>query len=205
MPGLRGASPVAVIVVGLLSALTGGAVSGPLLALVMGSAAAFAALRLSTRQTKPTSAAPSLSVSRQLPAALDLLAACMAAGASAERALAAVGAAFDGQIGDVLVEVGRLATLGAPIETAWVRCLGDPRLAPVARVVIRAHHSGAALTDVLTHLADDRRRALRSDAQVAAQRAGVRAVLPLGVCFLPAFVFVGVVPVVAGFARTLWS
>ena len=71
--------------------------------------------------------------------------------------------------------------------------------------MIRAHHSGAALTDVLVHLADDRRRALRTDAQAAAERAGIAIVLPLGACFLPAFVLVGVVPVVAGFAHALWS
>jgi pilus assembly protein TadC len=140
-----------------------------------------------------------------VPAALDLLAACLSAGAAPEQALAAVGLAFDGEVGRVLSAVARVAMLGAPVETAWSACLGDPAWAPVARAVIRAHYSGAALTDVLVHLADDRRRALRADAQAAAQRAGIHAVLPLGACFLPAFVLVGVVPVVAGFAHTLWS
>ncbi len=105
----------------------------------------------------------------------------------------------------MLSAVARLVMLGAPVENAWSLCLADPRWAPVARAVIRAHHSGAALTDVLVHLADDRRRALRTDAQAAAERAGIAIVLPLGACFLPAFVLVGVVPVVAGFAHALWS
>ena len=105
----------------------------------------------------------------------------------------------------MLSSAARLAMLGAPVETAWSNCLADPRWAPIARAVIRAHHSGAALTDVLVHLADDRRRALRTDAQAAAERAGIAIVLPLGACFLPAFVLVGVVPVVAGFAHALWS
>jgi pilus assembly protein TadC len=140
-----------------------------------------------------------------VPAALDLLAACLSAGAAPEQALAAVGIAFDGEVGQVLSAVARVALLGGPVETAWSACLGDPVWAPVARAVIRAHYSGAALTDVLVHLADDRRRALRADAHAAAQRAGIHAVLPLGACFLPAFVLVGVVPVVAGFAHTLWS
>jgi hypothetical protein len=34
----------------------------------------------------------------------------------------------------------------------------------------------------------------------AARSAGVRAVAPLGLCFLPAFVLVGVVPTVVGLA-----
>jgi pilus assembly protein TadC len=149
--------------------------------------------------------APTDPVAAQVPAALDLLAACLSAGAPLEQALAAVGHAFDGEVGQVLSAVARGGLLGAPVEAAWSACLGDPAGAPVARAVIRAHHSGAALTDVLVHQAADRRRALRSDAHAAAQRAGIHAVLPLGVCFLPAFVLVGVVPVVAGFAHTLWS
>lgn len=144
-------------------------------------------------------------VAAQVPAALDLLAACLSAGAGPEPALAAVGRAFEGEVGQTLSAVARVAALGAPVETAWSAALVDPAWAPVARAVIRAHYSGAALTDVLVHLADDRRRALRADAHAAAQRAGIHAVLPLGACFLPAFVLVGVVPVVAGFAHALWS
>lgn len=186
-------------VVGLVAGLVGGLVFG----CAVGSAAAFVLLRVGGRGQDPRASAGS--VGRQLPAALDLLAACLAAGAAPPHALAAVGEAFEGEVGSMLSAVARLAMLGAPVETAWSKCLSDPRWAPIARAVIRAHHSGAALTEVLVHLADDRRRALRTDAQAAAERAGIAIVLPLGACFLPAFVLVGVVPVVAGFAHALWS
>jgi len=185
--------------VGLLAGLVGGLVVG----CAVGSAAAFALLRMGGRRQRPRASGPT--VGRQLPAALDLLAACLAAGAAPAQAFAAVGDAFDGEVGVVLSGVARLLMLGAPVESAWATCLADPRWAPVARTVIRAHQTGAALTDVLVHLADDRRRALRTDAQAAAERAGIAIVLPLGACFLPAFVLVGVVPVVAGFAHALWS
>ena len=189
-------------VVGVLAGLLGGWVVG----CAVGSAAAFALLRIGGRRQRPRASGGSgASVGRQLPAALDLLAACLAAGAAPAQAFAAVGEAFDGEVGIVLSAVARLVMLGAPVENAWSACLADPRWSPVARAVIRAHHSGAALTDVLVHLADDRRRALRTDAQAAAERAGIAIVLPLGACFLPAFVLVGVVPVVAGFAHALWS
>jgi pilus assembly protein TadC len=186
-------------VVGVLAGFVGGLVFG----FAVGSAATFVLLRRGAHSGR--SGAPVGSVGRQLPAALDLLAACLAAGAAPAPALAAVGEAFDGEVGDMLSAVARLSMLGAPVETAWAKCLSDPRWAPIARAVIRAHHSGAALTDVLVHLADDRRRALRTDAQAGAERAGIAIVLPLGACFLPAFVLVGVVPVVAGFAHALWS
>jgi Flp pilus assembly protein TadB len=205
---------------GLLVGAAIGVIGGVVVGCACGSAIAFGLLRLTewlkrsftSGSSEVTNGAavrrsrqPTESVARQIPAALDLVAACLSAGAAPAHAMAAVGAAFGGEVGAVLVAVARLAMLGAPIETAWSGCFSDQRWAPIARAVIRAHYSGAALTDVLVHLADDRRRALRADAQAAAQRAGVRAVLPLGVCFLPAFVLVGVVPVVAGFAQALWS
>jgi len=51
---------------------------------------------------------------------------------------------------------------------------------------------------VLGTIAAAGRRARQVAAQAAARRAGVLAVGPLGLCFLPAFVLVGVVPLVAG-------
>ena len=207
---------LAILCVGAFVGLVIGFAEGIVVGFAFGSVAAFALLRLSTvaRTARVGRRAgvgglfgrpPPESPARQIPAALDLLAACLSAGAAPAQALAAVGDAFEGEVGATLAAVARLTTLGAPIETAWATCVLDRRWAPIARAVIRAHYSGAALTDVLAHLALDRRRALRADAEAAAQRAGVRAVLPLGVCFLPAFVLVGVVPVVAGFAHTLWS
>jgi pilus assembly protein TadC len=64
----------------------------------------------------------------------------------------------------------------------------------------RAASSGAPVADVLTRLSDDFRRAVRAASSAAAQRVGVQAVAPLGLCFLPAFVFLGIIPVVAGLA-----
>jgi pilus assembly protein TadC len=207
--GPAGAEPRqagAVVLLGAVVGLLAGLVGGFMFGCAVGSAATFVLLRRRGRTARSQVSAGLIgSVGRQLPAALDLLAACLAAGAAPAQALAAVGEAFDGEVGSVLSAVARLAMLGAPVETAWATCLADPRWAPIARAVIRAHHSGAALTDVLVHLADDRRRALRTDAQAAAERAGIAIVLPLGACFLPAFVLVGVVPVVAGFAHALWS
>jgi pilus assembly protein TadC len=144
------------------------------------------------------------SAGAELPSALDLLAACVSAGALLDSALAAVAAAFDGPVGLLLTDIARLTALGAPPEDAWSAALRDPGWAPVARAVIRAHHSGAALADVLNRVAAELRRDLRAQAETAAARAGVKAVLPLGLCFLPAFLLIGVVPVVAGFTTSLW-
>ena len=91
------------------------------------------------------------------------------------------------------------------MQAAWADALADSVLAPAARAVVRAYESGAPVADALCHVAMDLRRNVRSAAETEARKAGVRAVIPLGVCFLPAFVLVGVVPVVAGFVKALWS
>ncbi|MCW2777557.1 MAG: hypothetical protein JWN17_1282, partial [Frankiales bacterium] len=55
----------------------------------------------------------------------------------------------------------------------------------------------------VARLAADARAEARSAAEQRARRAGVLAVAPLGLCFLPAFVLLGVVPVVVGLAGPL--
>lgn len=67
----------------------------------------------------------------------------------------------------------------------------------VAQAIEQAQETGAAPALALEHVAADLSAddALRS--QEAARRVGVRAALPLGVCLLPAFLCLGVVPLVA--------
>lgn len=62
---------------------------------------------------------------------------------------------------------------------------------------------GAALAPSLSRLARDQRRVARSAAAARARAAGIRALAPLGLCFLPAFILLGVVPAIAGIASTL--
>ena len=71
--------------------------------------------------------------------------------------------------------------------------------------MVRSAASGAPLAGVLARVAEDLRRDRQQVVEVAARAAGVRAVAPLGACFLPAFVLVGVVPVVVSLATGLLS
>jgi hypothetical protein len=79
----------------------------------------------------------------------------------------------------------------------------DDPLAGLLRAVARATATGAPLADTVRDVASDARERARWEALERARRAGVHAVGPLAACFLPAFVLVGVVPVVAGVARAL--
>lgn len=138
-----------------------------------------------------------------LPAAADLLAACLLSGAPMVDAAEAVATALGGPVSGPLREVAAAIRLGADPPEAWRALDARAELAPLSRAVARAMAGGAPLADALTRLADDRRRSLRAEAAAAAHRVGVRAAAPLGLCFLPAFVLIGVTPVVASIATTV--
>ena len=139
-----------------------------------------------------------------LPLALDLLAACLAGGAAPVEAVSAVAAAFPGPCGTRLQRVAAALRLGSPPAEAWAS-LGSGRDAAgaAARALARAAEGGAPVAAAVQRVAADARRHQHAQAQRRAARAGVLAVLPLGLCFLPAFVLLGVVPAVVGLAGPL--
>jgi len=133
----------------------------------------------------------------QIALCLDLLGGTLAAGAGWAAALDAVASAAPDPVGAAFTTAAAALARGEDPSRTWT-ALGDvvPALSEAARVCARAAVSGAAVADELHRLS----AALRARAQVERrrrlQRATVWLVLPLGVCFLPAFVLVGVVPVV---------
>ncbi|MFJ3790654.1 type II secretion system F family protein [Kitasatospora sp. NPDC090091] len=138
-------------------------------------------------------------LTRQLPLTAELLAACLGSAASPAVAVAAVGRSVGAPMGPRLVAIAAELALGAPPEVCWVR-LGEehPALAPLARCLVRTSLSGAPAAKPLTGLAHGRRSEAVRTAHARVRRAGVLATAPLGLCFLPAFVLISVVPVVLG-------
>lgn len=131
-----------------------------------------------------------------LPLAADLLAAALRAGSPVDRAVEAVAEALGGPLGERLDRIGRTLRLGGEPREAWAYLepvAGGDRLAAAA---VRSSASGAALASALNRLADDLRADQATRAEAAARRAGVLIVLPLGLCFLPAFILAGLVPVI---------
>lgn len=141
-----------------------------------------------------------------LPLALDLLASCLAGGAPLPAAARAVAAALPGPIGTRLSAVAAALDVGSPPAEAWSLFGGaapeDP-LGPAARALARAAEGGAPVAAAVSRLAADARADAAARGEEAARRVGVLAVAPLGLCFLPAFVLLGVVPVVVGLAAPL--
>jgi len=131
-----------------------------------------------------------------LPAGADLMAAALRAGAPPGHAATVVGAALAGPVGSRLGRVGHALRLGESPEQAWAYLADLPGGERIARAAVRSADSGSALARALSRLADELRAARAAAADAAARRAGVLVVLPLGLCFLPAFLLAGVVPVV---------
>ncbi len=142
-------------------------------------------------------------ISVDLPFAADLMAACLLAGQPVSAATQATATAIGGPLGHRLSWVSAQLRLGADPEPTWAFLARDPAMAQLSRAMSRAAQSGAPVADVLTRLADDARDATRATSVAAARSVGVKAVAPLGLCFLPAFVLLGIVPVVAGLASAI--
>ncbi|MEU7054853.1 type II secretion system F family protein [Streptomyces sp. NPDC046197] len=137
---------------------------------------------------------------RQLPLAADLLAACIAAGAAPVTAARAVGEALAGPVGEALARGAAEVRLGGEPAAAWRRLASIPGAAALARLLERADESGVPAAGPVARLAADVRAERTRTSTARARRAAVLVTAPVGLCFLPAFVAVGVLPVVIGLA-----
>jgi pilus assembly protein TadC len=135
-------------------------------------------------------------VMRDLPVAVDLLAACIASGSPPVQCLDVVGQAVSGPAGRRLEQVAARLRLGTDPGSVWTSLAQDEAMAPLARTMVRAIETGAPVAHGLNRLVDDQRRARRWDAERRARAVGVKAAAPMGLCFLPAFIAIGIVPTI---------
>jgi Flp pilus assembly protein TadB len=167
---------------------------GGLSACVVAPATAYLVRRLDQRKVR---APPG----RDLALCLDLVAAALAGGQPLPSALALAAPVAEPATAAKFSHVAGLLRLGADPGEAWRELTDDDVLAPVAQAACRSADSGIRLARGFEQVAADVRAHVRAAAQARAHRAGVWAIAPLGLCFLPAFVCLGVVPVVVGIAR----
>ncbi|WP_344594602.1 type II secretion system F family protein [Actinomadura vinacea] len=190
---------IAAVTIGVSCAVFLGGLIGITAGLLLGAAVyrSFTRAERAKRQKRQSRLAA------DLPVAVDLLAACLRGGTPWSQAAEAVAGAVGGPLGDELDHVAAQIRLGADPAAAWLALADDGTLAPLARTAVRALQSGAAPAAPLARLARDQRRNARTAAAKRARSAGVKALAPLGACFLPAFVLLGVVPAIAGIASTI--
>jgi Flp pilus assembly protein TadB len=174
-------------------AFVGGAVG-----VLVGVAAVVISWRVLGRTEGPAARRRREQLTRELPVGVQLLASCLAAGAATGPSLRLVAEALPGPLGDELRLVHHRLALGADPGAVWRELGTHPQLAPLGRTLARAHDSGASVRAAIEALAGELRARARADVEERARSVDVRAAAPLGACFLPAFLLLGVVPLVVG-------
>jgi Flp pilus assembly protein TadB len=144
-------------------------------------------------------------VARDLPHLVHLMAAALASGAPPADAVRLVDAALPGPASARLRPVAEQLALGADPVRVWATLGEDDALAPLGRALARAHQTGAPVVAAVDRLGGELAREARASVEDRARTVGVKAALPLGLCLLPAFLLVGIVPLVAGLVGGLTS
>jgi Flp pilus assembly protein TadB len=138
-----------------------------------------------------------------LPHVVGLLAAGVRSGLSPAEAIAVVGAALPGPAADALAPLPPRVALGVDPVEAWRILEADAHLAPLGRTLARSARTGEPIAEALDRLGHELSARGRAEVEDAARRVGVRAAIPLGLCLLPSFLLLGIVPVVAGLVSAL--
>lgn len=181
--------------VALLAAVAAHGVAAFLAPVALGAATFLVGRRVLRRTAREPPADP-----LGLAGGWDLLAACLRGGLPVSTAVRAVAADLPVRAADALRGTADLLALGADPVAAWEPALREPLTADLARGARRSARSGAALAGVAERLAAGVRADADELAEARAQRVAVAVTGPLGLCFLPAFLCLGVVPVVIGLA-----
>lgn len=137
-------------------------------------------------------------------AAYDVFAVCVRAGLPIQSAVEAVARYAPTSMAVSMTRTAELLELGADADHAWrTTDPDDTGFAELALLARRSARAGSSMAADLNQLAVATRAAASDRAIAAAERAGVKISGPLGLCFLPAFVCLGIVPVVIGLAGSV--
>lgn len=137
-----------------------------------------------------------------VPLLLELLGATLDAGLAIPWALRLVAGVATPEVQAGLSHVVAGLQMGASWEHSWEGVRTLDHVAEVHAALSFAALTGAPAAPLLYAEAEQRRRQFQRDAEKRAAALGVRLVVPLGLCSLPAFICLGVVPVVMAMIPT---
>lgn len=125
---------------------------------------------------------------------LDIMAQLFASGSSLATGLAAVGQHLPGC--KPLIDVAHQLHLGLEWDTAWQNTHDEPHLDQLAHELRFVYASAVPAAHMLTTAATALRANRKRQAEQLAQELAIRLVLPTGICLLPSFILLGIVPMV---------
>lgn len=131
-----------------------------------------------------------------LPLILEMLSVAIRQGASIPRALITVGNIVEGEFGGGLRSAGERLNSGMPWNEAWP---DDDDCAVVRDAFSSSWSSGSSPVNRLATAIEQLDWDERSRIEQSAAKLSIRLLLPTGLCMLPAFVAIGVIPAVMSF------
>ena len=137
-------------------------------------------------------------MAKEFPLVLNFLALVVESGAPVRVAARVVSQVADEPNAERLRAVLARCDVGFTDAEAWRTLIDDPVWGDVARELARCVDSGAAVGAVLRSASIQAAKQQAAEAVVRARKVGVSSTLPLVACFLPAFLLVGVVPIIGG-------
>lgn len=185
--------PVLAAVAALLGPLVVGGPAGWVVACVVGLVVWRLAGAESEAEVRARAAA-----ARDLPHLVALLGDAVRSGSDPWQALGLVADVVPGPAAEPLRLAAARWRLGAGPDELCRALVADPAVAPLGRALERAGESGSSVVEAIDALAADLADARRAALEERARSVGVRAAVPLGVCLLPAFLLLGIVPLAVG-------
>lgn len=187
----------------LLAGVGAAVVLGGPLALPAGGGAAALVWVAAGRLESPTLRRRREEVRRELPHVVTLLAAALRSGLAPEDAIGLVCRALPGAAAARLAPVATRLQMGGDAVAIWTALGADPELGPLGRTLARSHRTGAPVVASVERLGDELARRARADVEDRARAVGVRAAVPLGLCLLPSFLLLGIVPLAVSLAAVI--
>lgn len=129
---------------------------------------------------------------------IDLFSACLDSGLSTRDAAHVVARAAHPANRDVWQQTVALLSIGVGPERAFAPMAQVEGLDELANLAEVSHRSGSALSQGCRRISGGLAATAADHRTAAAERAGVYIALPLATCFLPAFMIIGLAPVVIG-------
>ena len=133
---------------------------------------------------------------------LELIAAASQGGTGLAESFTALGEIMAAPHGPQLQGVGAKLRLGLDWEAAW-QGVDRQYWAPLREATVVGWGNGAAVQQSLQTAATQVRSQLLQTSRLAAARLGTWLVFPLGLCYLPAFFLLGLLPVLLSIAQPL--
>lgn len=142
---------------------------------------------------------------RAVATTLETIAACLDAGLPVEAAMpaSAPSGELNNRVHQSMMRTSALLRLGADAAVAWQPVADQPPMAGFAHAACRSADGGLRLASAARETAAELRRSCRAQATARAARAGVMMTAPLALCFLPAFICLGLAPTVIGLIGSL--